>query len=162
MIIYSDHIWWSYMIIYGDQIRSSYMIFVYNHHYMMIMHGDYIWRSNMMIINDDHIGWSHMMITYDDQIWRLYMIIICDGPIWWSYMSARGRNLFVAAGDRHLTKISIFCKKLIFKMQFYTLMQKSLKTYDKYYQGKIDITIEFLMKKLYFYIYIYIRHRDKF
>ena len=69
MIIYDDHIWWSYMmIIYDDHTWWSWR---YDDHMLMI-YDDHIWWSYMMMIM------SYMMIIYDDHIWWSYMMIIWE------------------------------------------------------------------------------------
>ena len=79
IIIYDDHIGWSYMmIIYDHHILSSCMIIIYDHH---------IWSSYMIIIFDHHIWSSYMIIIYDHHIWSSYMVIIYER---WSYLRISG------------------------------------------------------------------------
>ena len=83
------------------------------------------------------------------------MIIIYHHHIWWAAAAAAeaaaaAATFVVVAGGRHFSlKFDIFEKKWsIFKMPFLSVIQKILYKRIKVLSGdKMDVTIEFLMKK---------------
>ena len=76
MIIYDDHIWWSYMIMKYDMIVGDHDIWY-----------DRRWSSYVMILYDDHIydhhiWWSCMVIIYDENVDEHFERWLCFRSIW--------------------------------------------------------------------------------